>query len=207
MLSSDCPTVTPRELSCVITVGEAYEITYSATGVGMERIYFRGLIPGKGTYSIWKDLTHPSPEHPDTSETSPPDRHAKTLGAMKWKVTTTEPSNITFEATPTPCLDLKQVYCEFSPMSAVTIEVELKPIRHGDYACGHLLLPDRYRRSPDPFTTLEEHFSWTLPTSGPEKGRWKASRALCTRTSSLDVEINVSGAGTYTFGVKTLCQI
>jgi hypothetical protein len=215
MLSSDCSTVTPREFSCVITVGEAYEITYSATEVGMKRIYFRGLIPGKGTYSIplepsplygdnWKVRTHPSPEHPDTSETSPSDRHAKTLGAMKWKITTTEPSNITFEAAPAPCLDLKRVYCEFSSMPAVTIVVELKPIRHGDYACGHFLLPDRYRRSPDPFTTLEDHISWTLPTSGPEKGRWAASRALCIRTSSLDVEIDVSGAGTYTFGVENV---
>ena len=215
MPSPDFPTVTPCELSCVLTVREAYEITYSATGVGMEPVYFRGLTLGKGTYSIplepsppygdsWKGLTHSSLEHPDTSETSPSDRHAKTLDGMKWKITTTEPSNITFEATPAPCLDVKPVYCEFSSMRAATIEVGLKPIRHGHYACGHVLLPDQDRRSPDTFTLFERHCSWTFKTYGPKKGRWQASRALCTPPSPLDIEIDVSGAGEYEFGLENV---
>ena len=181
----------------------------------MEPVYFRGLTLGKGTYSIplepsppygdsWKSLTHPSPEHPDSSEKSPSDRHAKTLGAMEWKITTTEPSNITLEATPAPCLDLKPVYCESSSMHAVTIEIKLKPIRQGVYVCGHFLPPNRYHRSLDSFTTLEDRFSWTFTTHGPEKRRWPASRSFCTHASALDIEIDVPGAGKYEFCVENV---
>jgi len=181
----------------------------------MEPIYFRGLALEMGTYSIplepsppygdsWKDLTHSSPEHPDTSETSPSDRHTKTPNVMKWKITTTEPSSITFKATPAPCLDAKPVRCEFYSMRAATIEVELKPIRHGRYARVHVLLPDQDRRSPDPFTLLEKYCSWTLKTCGPEKGRWQAFRALCTPPSTLEIEIDVSGAGEYEFDLQNV---
>jgi len=142
-----------------------------------------------------------SPEHPNTSGTSSSDRPAKTLGELKWKITMTEASNITLEATPAPCLDLKPVYCESSSMHAVTIEVKLKPIRQGVYVCGHVLPPNRYHRSLDSFTTLEDRFSWTFTTHGPEKRRWPPSRAFCTHVSALDIEIDVPGAGTYEFCV------
>jgi len=181
----------------------------------MKPIYFRGLALEKGTYSIplepsqhcgasWMGLTHSSPEHPDTSETSSSDRNAKILGEMKWKITMTEASNITFEATPAPCLGLKPVYCESSSMRAVTIEVRLKPIRHCVYACGHVLLPNGYRRSPDPFTTLEDRFSWIFTTRGSEKRIWPASRAFCTHASALEIEIDVPGAGKYEFCVENV---
>lgn len=215
MPSPDCPTVTTCDLRCVLTVGGAYEITYSATGVGMEPIYFRGLALEKGRYSIplkssppcrdsWKGLTHSNPEHPDIWETSLSDRPAKTLGAIEWKITTTGPSNIAFEATPAACLDSKKVRCESSSMRAVTIEVKLKPIRHGGYACGHALLPNRYRRSPDPFPTSEDQFSWTFTTGKAEKRRWPASGEFCTHASALDIVIVVSGAGRYEFVVENV---
>jgi len=215
MPSPDCPTVTPCDPRCLLTVGEAYEITYSATGVGMKPIYFRGLALEKGTYSIPQEPsyhygassmgpTHSSPEHPNTSGTSSSDRPAKTLGELKWKITMTEASNITLEATPAPCLDLKPVYCESSSMHAVTIEVKLKPIRQGVYVCGHFLPPNRYHRSLDSFTTLEDRFSWTFTTHGPEKRRWPASRSFCTHASALDIEIDVPGAGKYEFCVENV---
>jgi hypothetical protein len=215
MPPSEYPTFTACKLRFLLTVREAYEITYSATGVGMKPIYFRGLALEKGTYSIplepsqhcgasWMGLTHSSPEHPDTSETSSSDCPARILGEMKWKITMTEASNITFEATPAPCLGLKPVYCESFSMHAVTIEVRLKPVRPNRCTCGHVLLPSPHHCFPDHFDIIKGRVSWTFTAEEPGRKEWRASESQCPNVSLPDVDVDVSGAGTYEFGVENV---
>ena len=207
-MPSDGSAVMPVDTWLTVSVKDRYQITVKAFGIDMEPV----VALEEGTYSIplrsssscrdhRKALTHPGPEHPKISGTLPSDRRTKTLGEIKLQITTNVASMITFVAFPALCLELNPVRCEYYSMVHGTIEVCLKPIRRNDYLCGRDLLPSSHHRFPHHSDIIKDRVQWTFTTTGPERKEWRASESQCPNVSLPDLEVDVSGAGTYEFDV------
>lgn len=108
---------------------------------------------------------------------------------------------ITFVAFPALCLELNPVRCEYYSLVQGIIEVCLKPIRRNDYLCGRDLLPSSHRRFPHHSDIIKDRVQWTFTTTGPERKEWRATESKCPNVSLPDLEVDVSGAGTYEFDV------
>jgi hypothetical protein len=199
---------------CVVTVAEACVITFEASGVDMETVYFQGPVQGKGSYMIppglsppcedgGKDAMRSNPGHPDMSGTSPSGRPAKILGEIEWEITVTEASKITVEVTPAPSLDMKPVLFEGFSMDAGTLKVGLKPIRPNRCDSRQVSTSKPHHRFPDRFMTLEECV-WDFRAYGCEKREWTISKSVGTNASSANFKINVPGAGRYGVGLGSV---
>jgi len=205
-MPSDGSAVMPVDTCLTVSVEDRYQITVKAFGIDMEPV----IALEEGTYSIplrssspcrdhRKVLTRPGPEQPKISGTLPSDRRTKTLGEIKLQITTNVASMITFVAFPALRLELNPVRCEYYSMVQGTIEVCLKPIRRNDYLCGRDLLPSSHHRFPHHSDIIKDRVQWTFTTTGPESKEWRASESQCPNVSLPDLEVDVSGAGTYEF--------